>query len=147
MKFKKKYKEEVVGFQVSSMIDIVFLLLIFFIVASQMKELELSEEVTLPIADASRTKQSDGMREIQINVLADGTIQVGGQEFAVEDLSAQLQQLASDEAHLNKIVIRGDQQAHYGRIMNIMRQCAQAGLWNVSFSSYQEPPPDGPPQL
>ena len=49
MKFKnkKKNENEDVGFQVASMIDIVFLLLIFFIVASQLQDLE-KEQVSLP---------------------------------------------------------------------------------------------------
>ena len=41
-----------------------------------------------------------------------------------------------------KVIIRGDQKAHYGKIMRLMAACAQADLWNVSFAAYQEPPPE-----
>jgi len=57
MKFKQINSEEEIGFQVASMIDIVFLLLIFFIVASQLQDLELEKQVSLPIADYAQTKK------------------------------------------------------------------------------------------
>ena len=141
MKFKnkKKNENEDVGFQVASMIDIVFLLLIFFIVASQLQDLETEKQVSLPVADAAQTKKSDGMQEILINVLSNGTVTVSGMVLPIEKLSEELRRVAdaSDKAE-KKILIRGDKDAHYGRIMNIMRSCANAGLWNVSFAAFQE---------
>jgi biopolymer transport protein ExbD len=139
MKFKKREENEAVGFQVASMIDIVFLLLIFFIVASQMKELEAEKEVKLPVADASATKVADGFKEILINVLPDNRIKVGGNIVETIELAAELRRLAEeDQSSTMKILIRGDQKALYGRIMRIMAACAQANLWNVSFATFQE---------
>jgi len=139
MKFKKSEENEAVGFQVASMIDIVFLLLIFFIVASQMKEMEAEKEVTLPIADASATKVADGMQEILINVLPNNKVKVGGAVIETAKLATELRRLADeDENAVKKILIRGDQKALYGRIMRIMAACAQANLWNVSFATFQE---------
>lgn len=121
------------------MIDIVFLLLIFFIVASQMKEMEMEKEVTLPIADASQTKRADGTQEILINVLKDNRVKVGGTVVETTELATELRRIADqDENAVKKIVIRGDQKALYGRIMRIMAACAQANLWNVSFATFQE---------
>jgi biopolymer transport protein ExbD len=121
------------------MIDIVFLLLIFFIVASQMKEMEMEKEVTLPIADASQTKRAEGTQEILINVLEDNRVKVGGTVIETAKLAMELRRIAGeDENTVKKIVIRGDQKALYGRIMRIMAACAQANLWNVSFATFQE---------
>ena len=139
MKFKKGHDEEAIGFQVASMIDIVFLLLIFFIVASQLQDLELEKEVSLPIADAAHSKKSDGMQEILINVLSNGAVKVSGNVLPIEKLAEELRKVAdASEKTEKKILIRGDKNAHYGRIMNIMRSCANAGLWNVSFAAFQE---------
>lgn len=139
MKFKQKEKDEDVGFQVASMIDIVFLLLIFFIVASQLQDLELEKQVSLPIADAAQTKKSEGVQEILINVLSNGVIKVSGTEIPIEKLAEELRKVAeSSDKQEKKIVIRGDKNAHYGRMMNIMRYCAEAGLWNVSYAAFQE---------
>lgn len=141
MKFKKKHDEEEVGFAISSMIDIVFLLLIFFIVASQLKELEVEKEVELPIADIAQKKELEGVLEIQINVLGadkDNKIKVAGEDVSIDELTSQLNSLTQHDDRPKKVFIRGDQEAHYGRIMNIMRSCAQAGLWDVSFASFKE---------
>jgi biopolymer transport protein ExbD len=118
--------------------------LIFFIVASQLQELEFSKEVELPIADASRTKKSEGMQEIRLNVLEDGTIKVGEDVFPPERVAAELRRVAEDSSMPVKILLRGDQEAHYGRIMRIMRACAAANLWNISFATFQEPPQQAP---
>ena len=139
MKFKQINSEEEIGFQVASMIDIVFLLLIFFIVASQLQDLELEKQVSLPIADSAQTKKSDGVQEILINVLSNGVVKVSGSEFPMNKLAEELRKVAdSSDKDEKKILIRGDKNAHYGRMMRIMRSCAQAGLWNVSFAAFQE---------
>ena len=139
MKFKQINSEEEIGFQVASMIDIVFLLLIFFIVASQLQDLELEKQVSLPIADSAQTKKSDGVQEILINVLSNGTVKVSGSVLPMEKLAEELRKVAeSSDKDEKKIFIRGDKNAHYGRIMRIMRSCAEAGLWNVSFAAFQE---------
>ena len=139
MKFKQINSEEEIGFQVASMIDIVFLLLIFFIVASQLQDLELEKQVSLPIADSAQTKKSDGVQEILINVLSNGTVKVSGSVLPMEKLAEELRKVAdTSDKDEKKIFIRGDKNAHYGRIMRIMRSCAEAGLWNVSFASFQE---------
>jgi len=139
MKFKKLNSEEEIGFQVASMIDIVFLLLIFFIVASQLQDLELEKQVSLPIADSAQTKKSEGVQEILINVLSNGTVKVSGSVLPMEKLAEELRKVAeSSDKDEKKIFIRGDKSAHYGRMMRIMRSCAEAGLWNVSFAAFQE---------
>ena len=147
MKFKQKPDDEPVSFQIASMIDIVFLLLIFFIVASQLKEMETEKELTLPIADAAKTKQSEGVQEILLNVLSNNNVRVGGVEIAMPQLSEELRRIAAgSEYETKKIIIRGDKKALYGRIMSIMSACAQANLWNVSFATFQEPPDTGEKQ-
>jgi len=139
MKFKQINSEEEIGFQVASMIDIVFLLLIFFIVASQLQDLELEKQVSLPIADSAQTKKSEGVQEILINVLSNGVVKVSGSELPMEKLAEELRKVAdSSDKSEKKILIRGDKNAHYGRMMRIMRSCAQAGLWNVSYAAFQE---------
>ena len=139
MKFKQINSEEEIGFQVASMIDIVFLLLIFFIVASQLQDLEIEKQVSLPIADSAQAKKSEGVQEILINVLSNGVVKVSGSELPMNKLAEELRKVAdtSDKSE-KKILIRGDKNAHYGRMMRIMRSCAQAGLWNVSFAAFQE---------
>jgi len=144
MKFRRLEEDETTSFQVSPLIDIVFQLLTFFLVTATLQELEFAQEVELPIADSALTKQSEGFQEIRLNVLADGQIKVGDEVIGMDRLAAELRRVAAAGGPGDKkILIRGDKQAHYGKIMRIMAACAQADLWNVSFATYQEDPNKG----
>jgi biopolymer transport protein ExbD len=139
MKFKKAHIDEEVGVQMASMIDIVFLLLIFFVVSSQLKELEIEKEVTLPIADFSQKKESEGFLEIQVNVLPNNMIKVGESIIEIDKLPEELAKLTKITSGKDKkIIIRGDKKAQYGRVMRIMNSCAAANIWNVSFATFKE---------
>jgi len=79
------------------------------------------------------------VQEILINVLSNGVVKVSGSELPMEKLAEELRKVAdSSDKSEKKILIRGDKNAHYGRMMRIMRSCAQAGLWNVSYAAFQE---------
>jgi len=139
MKFKKAHIDEEVGVQMASMIDIVFLLLIFFVVSSQLKELEIEKEVTLPIADFSQKKESEGFLEIQVNVLPNNMIKVGDSIIEIDKLPEELDKLTKvTGGKEKKIIIRGDRKSQYGRVMRIMNACAAANVWNVSFATFKE---------
>ena len=139
MKIKAKPEDEIIGFSIAAMIDIVFLLLIFFIVASQMKEIDIEIEVALPVAADSAIRRNEGIEELFINVTdgESGVIKVGGRIISFNELAGELQRIASDDAE-KKIVIRGDSNALHGRVMRLMRACAEANMWNVTFATYQE---------
>jgi len=138
MKFKMLPEEPEVNFQIAPMSDVVFQLLIFFLVAATFAQLEVSQDIRLPIADASQPKQQEGATELRVNVLADGQVKVGNAIYPVEQLAAELRRVAAAMEGEKKVIIRGDQKAHYGKMMRIMAACAQADLWNVSFATYQE---------
>ena len=138
MKFKMLPEEPEVGFQIAPMSDVVFQMLIFFLVAATFSQMEVASDVALPIADASQPKQQEGVTELRINVLADGQVKVGSEMYPVEQLAAELRRVAAATEGEKKVIIRGDQKAHYGKMMRIMASCAQADLWNVSFATYQE---------
>jgi len=120
------------------MSDVVFQLLIFFLVAATFAQLEVSQDITLPIADAALSKQQEGATELRINVLSDGQVKVGSAIYPVDQLAAELRRVAATIDGEKKVILRGDQKAHYGKIMRIMAACAQADLWNISFATYQE---------
>lgn len=138
MRFKEQREEDVIAFQIAPMTDVVFQMLIFFLVASTFAQLEVSKEVALPIADATQSKQYDGVTELRINVLPSGEIKVGDQIYPTDQLAAELRRAAAEMPGEKKVLIRGDKKAHYGKIMRIMAACAQADLWNVAFATYQE---------
>ena len=138
MKFKMLPEEPEVGFQIAPMTDVVFQMLIFFLVTSVFAQMEVCKDVALPIADAAMSKQYDGTTELRINVLPDGQIKVGEQIYPTAQLAAELRRAAAEIEGEKKVIIRGDRKAHYGKMMRIMAACAEADLWNIAFAAYEE---------
>lgn len=124
--------------QLAPMIDIVFLLLIFFIVTWQFSRSETELNVAVPTAEeGSELNRPKG--EIIINVLPDGTIRVEG---ATVDLHQLLEKLAAIAKQFKNqpVRIRGDGNVAYQRIVEVIDTCQKAGIWNISFAT-QRPTP------
>ncbi len=124
--------------QLAPMIDIVFLLLIFFIVTWQFTRSETELSVSVPTAqEGAEPERQRG--EIVINILADGTIRIEG---TTVDLPQLLEKLASIAAQFENqpVRIRGDGGVEYQRIVEVIDTCQKAGIWNISFAT-QRPTP------
>lgn len=124
--------------QLAPMIDIVFLLLIFFIVTWQFSRSETELNVSVPTAeegaDPSRVKG-----EIIINVLPDGTIRVDSATMDLVRLHAKLSSIARQYKN-QPVRIRGDGQVAYQRIVEVIDTCQKAGIWNISFATKRPEP-------
>ncbi len=124
--------------QLAPMIDIVFLLLIFFIVTWQVTRSETELSVSVPTAqEGAEPERQQG--EIVISVLAEGTIRVEGITVNLDQLLTKLSEIAKQ--HENQPVrIRGDGKVEYQRIVEVIDTCQKAGIWNISFAT-QPPSP------
>ncbi len=119
--------------QIAPMIDVVFLLLIFFIVTWNFSRYETELDVTVPVArEGKESRRSVG--EIIVNVKADGQILVNRQKLDDQQLLAKLQQIAAlypDQA----VILRGDQNVSYNHIVNVLDICREAKIWNILFAT------------
>ena len=120
------------------MIDIVFLLLIFFIVTWQFTKSETELSVSVPTAQEGADPERQ-RGEIVINILANGMIKIEGTSV---DLPQLLKKLASIAAQYENqpVRIRGDGGVAYQRIVEVIDTCQKAGIWNISFAT-QKPAP------
>lgn len=119
-------QDEGMSIELTPMIDMVFLLLIFFLVATTFQQTEREMQIALPEA-ASAGPISASLREIVVNVQADGVIIVGGREM---DPPA-LQTLIADAVERNpeqKVTVRGDRETPYALIVNALDACKSAGV-------------------
>ncbi len=124
--------------QLAPMIDIVFLLLIFFIVTWQFTKSETELSVSVPTAQEGAEPERQ-MSEIVINILADGAIRIEGTTVDLDQLLEKLKPIAA--AFENQPVrIRGDGGVEYQRIVEVIDTCQKAGIWNISFAT-QRPTP------
>lgn len=124
--------------QLAPMIDIVFLLLIFFIVTWQFTRSETELDVSVPTAQEGADPERQ-RGEIIINILGDGTIRIEG---TTVDLPALLEKLSSIASQFENqpVRIRGDGTVEYQRIVEVIDTCQKAGIWNISFAT-QRPTP------
>ena len=133
MNFSKKSALESPGFQIAPMIDIVFLLLCFFITSQVFSQWETEIDITLPTAQTGESPQRlPG--EVKINILSTGTLMVNGQELNTDDLGAMLKRLAGLFPG-QPVLIRADKSTPYDHVIGVLDRCRQADIWNISFAT------------
>ncbi|MES2981158.1 MAG: biopolymer transporter ExbD [Verrucomicrobiota bacterium] len=137
MKFQSRQPEPAT-MQLAPMIDIVFLLLIFFIVTWQFTRAETELSVSVPTAQEGADPQRQ-IGEIVINILGDGTIRVEGTTVDLAQLLEKLAEIAKKYEN-QPVRIRGDGGVPYQRIVEVIDTCQKAGIWNISFAT-QRPTP------
>lgn len=137
MKFARKTDSEDVGFQIAPMIDVVFLLLLFFIMISVFYRLEAEIDIEIPTAEQAEVSPRSGAGEIIINVLRNGTIVVNQRELTLAELTEMLKRI-SGQYKGQPVIIRGDRKAYFERAIDILDACAKADIWNVSFAAMKK---------
>jgi biopolymer transport protein ExbD len=120
------------------MIDMVFNLLIFFMVVSQFATEERDLKVLLP--DGSEAMPLTAKpREIFVNIDQRGRFFVRSQQVTAEELSEILVQAALNNPASQSVVIRADKRAAWDYVATAMRLCNQAGIHDYSASLADEP--------
>ncbi len=125
------------GFNMTPMIDVVFLLIIFFLVSSHLARQETQMALPLPGADSGEAAPQDERPRVTINVRGDGTLMLAGHRVQAEQLQQRLRQRLADSGASLEVRIRGDRQVPYGSVEPVMLACARAGIWNVTYAVYR----------
>ena len=132
--------EEAASVPISSMIDIVFLLIIFFIVTATLDKDMQDECVLLADAPNGRPVVKQDPRTITINLRMDGSMTIGGRAMTGPQLTALLEDVkrtAPDPLSI-PIVIRGDRQVQYYYGAKVLDAIKKTGLYKVSLAGVQE---------
>jgi biopolymer transport protein ExbD len=133
MNFRGATKAEAPGFQLAPMIDVVFLLLCFFITSQIFAQWETEIDITLPTAETGQAPERlPG--EIIINVRVDGSMVVNAQPVTGDSLQAMLHRVA-ELFPGQPVLIRADQQTDYEHVVQVLDACRQADIWNISFAT------------
>ncbi len=140
MKFSNRMPPAI-AIQLAPMIDILLLLLSFFIISWQFSKSETELNVAVPTAqEGAEPERVRG--EIIINVLADGAIRVEGLSVDRQQLFDKLSAIAKQYKN-QPVRIRGDATVDFQRIVEVIDTCQKAGIWNISFAT-QRPEPVSP---
>lgn len=126
------------GFNMTPMIDVVFLLIIFFLVSSHLVRQETQMELSLPVAASGDEDPQEPAPRITINVDENGTLWVAGQRLRPKELDVQLKAALEKQGEDLEVRIRGSRDATYGSVEPIMLACTKVGIWNVKYAVYRE---------
>jgi biopolymer transport protein ExbD len=127
-----------IAMQLAPMIDILLLLLCFFIISWQYSKSETELKVSVPTAQEGADPERQ-RGEIIINVLTDGSLRVEGLAVDLLQLHDKLAAIAKQFKN-QPVRIRGDGGVAYQRIVEVIDTCQKAGVWNISFAT-QKPTP------
>jgi biopolymer transport protein ExbD len=115
------------------MIDVVFLLLCFFVTSQIFAQWETEIDVALPTAATGGMPQRlPG--EVIINVRSDGTAVVNGQPLDDAQLRAMMDRLV-ELFPGQPVLLRADKSTAYEHVVRVLDTCRQADIWNISFAT------------
>ena len=120
------------------MIDVVFLLIIFFLVSSHLARQESQMELELPVATSGEDDINQQIPRVTINVKSDGSLWLAGRPIATDQLKARLQAAREKEGDDIEVRIRSSRSAPYSTVEPIMLACTSSRIWNVTFAVYRE---------
>ena len=126
------------GFNMTPMIDVVFLLIIFFLVSSHLSKQENQVELNLPVAASSAEDPNQPAPRVTINVTADGKYSLAGRPIAADRLAGQFADVVAKEGNDLEVRIRSSRLAPYSAVEPIMLACTQSGIWNVTYAVFRE---------
>ncbi|MEX2218607.1 MAG: biopolymer transporter ExbD [Phycisphaerales bacterium] len=116
-------------------VDMVFLLLIFFLAATTFQQTEREMTVALPSASAA-VPISAALREIVVNVDQEGRIVIGGRATTGEELASLVKGAVAGNPE-QKVSVRGDRRAAYEHIVAVLDICKAAGIQEPYLDTLQ----------
>jgi len=122
----RRPKDEEIGINVTPIIDMVFLLLIFFLVATKFADIERDVRVKPPSSRHARPITALP-QELVVNVMSDGKLMLGGREMTLDGLDGMLVQ-ALRENPRQAVVVRGDKQTVLQHAVNVLDLCEKRGV-------------------
>ena len=126
------------AFQMTSMLDVIFLLLCFFIASSIYSQWELQVDIQLPTAESG--KQPNRLPgQIIVNIDREGVITVNERVLSHDQLLERMKVLSENFAG-HPVVLRSDAQTPYEKVLRVIDLCRQADVDNISFATqFQKP--------
>ena len=138
MKLRCGYETKKARVEMLPLIDVVFLLLVFFIYAMLSMVLHHGLKVDLPQAGHSAL---DKREYINVTITADNRILFCDTETTLEALPAQVQSRLAETGEDTPLYIEGDRASDLGVAVTILDRLQKAGIEKVSFACRKDPQP------
>jgi biopolymer transport protein ExbD len=143
MKHRIHSDDIAIGFQIAPMIDVVFVIMLFFMVMTGSVKVERELVTKLPGQEDLTQLVKFPAEEITLGILEDGTVTLNEETFdspkdkALPMLTRTLRRVANSSAQQNQLVLvtlQAEEQASYERIIDVLNSLHQAGIQNVTFT-------------
>lgn len=136
MKLSPEPRSRPARLAMTSMLDVIFLLLCFFVTSSVFSQWE--SEISIRLPGAKSAEDPDRLPgEIIANVASDGSVKVNGIAVTLDDLHSRLEKIARYYPG-QAVIIRGDKSVSYENLMKVIDACRSAGVWNFSLATSNE---------
>ncbi len=132
-RFSQRQHKEETEINLTPMLDIVFIMLIFFIVTTSFVK-EAGIEVNRPSAKSTQQKTK---ANILIAIRNNNEIWIDKQMVDIRSVRANIERLKATNAQ-NSIIIQSDSESKTGILVQVMDQIRLAGIFNISISTLKE---------
>ncbi len=122
MQFKDQKKKRT-SINITSLIDVLFILLIFFMVSSSFIE-QPGMKLELP---AIKSKETVRLENLVINIAKDGSILLGDDRVSLDNLGSQIKKMIPNIKE-KTLVLKADKDASHGLIVQVMDIAKRSGL-------------------
>ena len=133
MRFSQRNRSKAPALALTSMLDVIFLLLCFFVTVSVFSQWESEISIKLPNAKtAEAPERLPG--EIIVNLAKDGGISVNSVKLSREELGARLAKVAKFYPG-QPVIIRADKEVRYETLVKLIDTCRASDIWNFSLAT------------
>jgi len=129
-----------IGFQIAPMVDVVFVLLLFFMASAGSQVIQKELSINLPSGGAPTQGTDIPKTPIVIDIHPDGRVEVNNQFYdtptnkELPQLRAWFKDIIERFGDDNPVVVRPDPQALHERVMDVLNAAAASGIKNLTFS-------------
>lgn len=129
-----------IGFQIAPMVDVVFVLMLFFMASAGMQVVEKELGINLPSGRSSARGDEIPRTPIIIDISAEGQVQMNNQAYgSVADknltpLRDKLRAMINQFGDKDPVIIRPTSDTRHERIMDVLNAAAASGVKNLTFS-------------
>ncbi|MCR5612606.1 biopolymer transporter ExbD [Treponema sp.] len=125
---EKLMKEEELSVNITSLIDVIFILLIFFMVSTQFKKNSLSLE--LPQSENTEVQETK-QNEKTVSVTKD-KIELDGKIISIDELEAALKEVCKNNPELS-VFLECDKNVDFQRVVAVLTKIQQAGITKIGI--------------
>ena len=127
MRIKSSTTESGDVINISSMLDVMFILIIFFLVTTTFKEEEIDHMVNLPVDARNQSLTQSTGQLIKINIRENGAYVLMGKQVTEEQISTWMKTEVEKKPEL-KVLIRCDENSKHLYLANVMSICRHVGV-------------------